>query len=1185
MTAADLGDAGARDLISRSGLDQTLFVEAGAGTGKTTQLVDRIVNLVLGESGGVGRPPRLNDVAAITFTEAAASELQARIRVRFVQELESDDPVRRERAEQALSDIDVAAISTVHGFASRLLGEFSVLAGLPPRITVLDEVSSLLAREQRWERFVDLLNDDEAFADLMGRAAILGISLTPRYQGEASMREVANYFAQHWDRLADVVDSMGATSLRPPDFTGFVAAVDDLEAALDLCSDPNDKLYQHIVRIVADMRAIVAIDEPDRILRQLQQRRVEATSGDGVPLIWTKTRSGRKESWEEEPAEVRQRIVAVNAAVVELLQQQVDDVLAVLVRLVATEVLQAAQQRQQSGGLEFHDLLVLARSALRDSAEVRSFLHDRYRHILLDEFQDTDPIQIELATLIAASEPTNDPGSWDQLDIDAGRLFFVGDPKQSIYRFRRADISLFLKARSVFGEAAGGTPTVQLDTNFRTVEPIINWTNAFFGAQMAEEVPGAQPKYQALRAHRVPESSAEHRPRLLGGCHPDELGSAPQLRTAEAADVADTIASIVAHPDRWPVFDERRERWRPAKLSDITILIPTRTSLPFLRDALRARDLPYRLAIGTLVYNTQEVSDLLAALRVIDDPTDALSLIAALRSPLYGCSDVDLFTYHQANPKWVLSAGDHGGLPDEHPVVGAIEHLYQLWSQRWWLSPAVLLDRLIAERHGFLLAYGTERPEEVWRRLRFLLDQARAFEESSGGDLRSFLDWAELQSADSARVHEPLLPETDDEALKIMTVHGSKGLEFPITILAGLTTKAQGRRGGVSVVWDDQGHPQVSLRKTAATSQHSPRADLEVVLDDHEKMRLLYVAATRARDHLIVSGHHSAKNGHNAARQFADFAAEHPELFAPTEGDHHEPNPNPNPDTNPDPDTDPAQSGSVRVDTSEPAGPPSQRSDTPEPEDGPRESRPDTTERAGWIARRADLVAPAGDRSTWSATAVAQSVDASISDTDTDEPGDTRDAGADDTPARPDFARRRGRAGSAVGSAVHATLEVINFDDPHDLEALVRRQCELHDIADLYGTVSGLVASALGSEAVALARRHRSYREIYVAAPVGTVTVEGYIDLLIETPDGLVVVDYKTDRANSEREINDKLAAYELQGAAYAVALEASTGLEVVECRFVFCKASGAIERSVADLVDAKQRVRLTVGAEPDGTA
>ena len=1143
-----LSDQNARDLVSRDGLEQTLFVEAGAGTGKTTQLVTRIVNTVL------HRDVPLSAIAAITFTEAAASELQSRIRVEFEKQTLTDDPTHRQRAEQAISDADLAAISTVHGFASRILTEFSVLAGLPPRVSVLDEVASQLEHERRWDHFVDILNTEPQFDELMYRAAIIEVPLTPRYRGQASFKDVAGHFAQNWDRLADLVDTAATGELPPIDFSSFDRTVDALSAAADSCIDPSDKLYGYLQRIIPEMRKAGAITDPHRKVRRFQ---VLHRAGRTDPkqksrrIVWGRSAGGAKGKWSVDPSDVKDRIDDVSDAVSAVLDAVSTGVLDQLMRLTATEVVNAASERKQNGGLEFHDLLVLARQVLRDKSEVRQALHDRYRHVLLDEFQDTDPIQVELASLIAATPTDEPPGRWQDHVVEGGRVFFVGDPKQSIYRFRRADIKLFLEARDTFSATDAGA--VRLDTNFRTVPPIIAWVNGLFSAAMPEEVAAAQPRYEPLHAGREMISGADHRPLVLGGEHPDPDVKAGPLRLAEAADVAAIINEIVAGPERWPVEDERTKQWRPARLSDITILIPTRTSLPFLRDALAEHEIPYRLATGTLVYDTQEVSDLLAVMRAVDDPGDTLSLVAALRSPLYGCSDVDLFVYHQANKRWSLRSVTPDGLSDDHSVVAALAHMRSLWEQRWWLSPATLLERVVRERRGFLLGYGTQRPAEVWRRLRFIIDQARAFEESNGGGLRSFLDWAELQSAEGSRVHEPMLPETDDDSLQILTVHGSKGLEFPITILSGMTTKARGKPNGVSVLWSETGQPEVKLRAGVATSEHTARADIEEEMDTHEKLRLLYVAATRARDHLIVSGHHkvSKQPDETYAGRLAMFATEHPDLsrrFDPAEDvfdaelTHSEPQ-------------------HAVVQSQSHAVQPLIR-----PVDGAM------AERENWIAERRALLAPHDKPAAYSATAIARAVDSSVTDTDTDQ----LPAESDSTTT---IVRKKGRAGSAIGSAVHATLEYIDFDNPADLDPLIARQCELHAIPDATDTVTALVRSALDSAAFDLARRHESFRELYVAAPLGDLMIEGYIDLLVQTPDGLVIIDWKTDSALSPKEIDAKLAAYELQGATYAVALEESTGMDVVECRFVFCKAHGAIERSVVDLTAAKQRVRDALAA------
>ena len=1157
MSVSDsaLVDDDVRELVRRDGLDQTLFVEAGAGSGKTTLLVDRIVNLVLEAD------VPLSSVAAITFTEAAASELQSRIRARFEQEqakaLANDNDARAQLCGSAIAESDLAAITTLHGFANRILGEFAVAAGLPPQVRVLDEVSSQLAQEDRWQRFVDRLYDKEEHVELLQVASALEIPVEPRYLNQSTMRTVAAQFNQNWDRLQSLIAAELAPLGTGFDFTEFDGLVDRLVGLVDHNVLRDDKLFTHLQVLLPQMQAIAALTDPIRKLRALTQAQK-----------WGPGNGGRNEAWSGAGTKdlVKDTIKAIEVAKTETLRPIVNDVLRRLSQVIAAETYAAAQARRADGGLEFHDLLVLARNLLRSNEHARAALHDRFRHLLLDEFQDTDPIQIELAVLIATHATDVAGCAWFDLPVEAGRLFFVGDPKQSIYRFRRADIALFLRARDRF---AAGRGSAQLKANFRTVRPIVEWVNAFFDDQMPVEQPGAQPKYQPLTASRQAESDEldrVHRPVLLGGPNENPKIRASELRTVEAEDVVGTIRAIVADPASWPVFDRARQSWRPANLEDITILLPTRTSLPFLRAALDDAELRYRIVTGTLVYDTQEVIDALAALRAIDDPGDELSLVAALRSPLYACSDVDLLIWRRNGGRWDVRAPIPDTIAASHPVARAVEHLRGLWSERWFLTPSMLLERLLRERKAALLAFGDARTTDVWRRLRFLVEQARAFEEANSGDLRAFTQWAALQSGSMARVHEPLLPETDEAALSIQTIHGSKGLEFPITILAGMTTQLRPNRGGVSVLWPDSGEPSVRIKKGIETHEYAPQADLEAAMDDFEKLRLAYVATTRARDHLIVSCHH--KPGTGASKTYGGLFWQ---VF----------------------DDDARRQLSRRFDWREVVG-------RAEPEvRRAAQLGLALDNRDQWIADRERLLAPFQVARVLSATGVAQAaltpaepvddqlqVDLAQPNTEADglQPYllerlvDQDDDGADQ-PEDAQLVRRRGRTGSAIGSAVHAVLQLVDLASPAGVGDLVMQQCEIEGIPDRTGIVRRLVEVALESSAVALAAQHQHFKELFVTAPLAGRTIEGYIDLLIEGPRGLVIVDYKTDSVRTEDDVDAKLAVYELQAAAYAVALELVTEQPVAECRFVFLTTNGAIERSVTDLGHAMARVRETVDA------
>jgi len=1138
QTTTGLGDEGVRRRITIDGLAETLFVEAGAGSGKTTVLVDRIVNLIVRE----GVPPQ--QVAAITFTEAAAAELRDRIR-RRLEERWREVVVDRDRCTAALADLDRAAIATLHGFALRVLTEHAVEAGLPPRVSVLDEVTSQLRQAQRWEHFVDELYENPGHEELLLRAHALGIAVEARYAGQSTLAGVAATLTQSWDRLAPVVATEQPT-LPDIDFAPYERAVADLETARSWCSDPKDRLLVWIGENLPSMRAIAAITDHRQKFDALPRRGKSP---------WKPGNLGGNPSWGGDTSRAVDAIRAVGDAGAQVRETASANVLRVLVWLIACEVMRAAEERRREGLLEFHDLLVHARDLLRRSGRARAALHDRYRYLLLDEFQDTDPLQIELATLIAGTVDGANVPPWDSVDVPAGRLFFVGDWKQSIYRFRRADIELFLRASARF--RADG-PKVGLTSNFRTVEPILSFVNGLFEvAEMADAVGGVAPIYEHLVAARPQPSEPDgHVPVVFGGPSTER---ADAIRAAEAADVAAAIVDIVERPARWQVEDEGV--WRDPRHADITVLIPTRTSLPFLRAALDAAGISYRLDTGSLVFASQEVADVLAVVRAIADSTDEISLVTALRSSLYACSDVDLYSYHEAGGHWDVSRLPTESLEPDHPVVMAMGHLHGLWRARWWMGTAALVDRIVDERRAMLTALGAERPRDVWRRMRFLVDQARAFEDAGQRGLREFVAWAELQGSETARVHEPVLPETDDDSVRIMTVHGAKGLEFAITIVSGLST-GPNNAGRLSVTWHD-GVPQVNLPGGNKSEDFDRSADIEVEMDVREKRRLLYVALTRARDHLLVSAHHQEpKKKESQAHGAMVFRhiAEHPGrcrrlddvIDAPAPGAPNEP----------------ASAVPVVVDIAAEAD-----------------------RRARWLTARRQLAEAGGRRSVYSATGVAAKNDplaaSELDDdgSDTDEPADLGDDGEHGL-ASSDSAvplRRQGRAGTAIGRAVHATLQSLDLAtiDPDSpvVDQIAAREAELEAVVEAASQIADGVRSALASDAVALARRHPHHKEMFVAAPVGASAVEGYIDLLIDTPDGLVIVDYKTDTVLKTDDIDAKLARYGLQGATYAVALEAATGQRVVDCRFVFCRASGAIERSVDDLPAAMDEVRARLAS------
>ena len=450
----ELPDAAIRQEITGR-LDRTLFVEAGAGSGKTQSLVDRVVATVLSAAQAVP----LRHVAAVTFTEKAGAELRDRLRVAFESELGAAEPrsERAVRADEALQDLDAAAIGTLHSFAERILGEHPIEAGLPPLIEVRDEVASGVAFDDRWTVLRTALLDDPWLAPALLLAMAAGMGLE-------DLRSMARAFTENWDLLEPRVLANPVPDLPAMEVEGLITEARRLAGLRDHCTDDEDKFLGKLDALAGwAARLETAADDPARI----------GFLADASALKWG---YGQRPKWASyglvrlkgECAEVAAQAAALRAGVVDAALRRLAD-------RIATATLEAARERRAEGQLEFHDLLVLARDLLRSpvhGAAVRASLQQRYRRPLLDEFQDTDPIQVELAVRIAGGA-AGGAGAWADVPVPEGSMFLVGDPKQSIYRFRRADIATYLEAQQRIGDQ------LFLQANFRTTKPVLAWINHF----------------------------------------------------------------------------------------------------------------------------------------------------------------------------------------------------------------------------------------------------------------------------------------------------------------------------------------------------------------------------------------------------------------------------------------------------------------------------------------------------------------------------------------------------------------------------------------------------------------------------------------------------------------------------------------------------------------------------------
>ena len=1065
-------DAGARKRIATD-LDTNLFVEAGAGAGKTSALVERVLGLVrLGVS--------ITSIAAITFTEKAAADLRLRLRGKLAA-AEATDTTGT--ISTALDELDLAPIGTLHAFARRLLYEFPIEARLPPGFTVLDELQSDLAFRERWEDLLDRLLDDPdpPRGAIDGGSEFVQLCEFDGLRIQRGVLRIAQDFAANWDLVTDRVDLE-----TPPRFELDTAEFSLAVAQLCTHTAPDGDRQAEALAQLGELSSGL---DPTSGLGARLAAVTRVTAHCRRVAKWGNQNNWKGHGGSAALAALRAEEAAVAAMGDEIIRQVEADRKRLLGAVVGAFVLDAAADRAADGTLEFHDLLVLARRLLATRPAVRAALHGRYQRVLLDEFQDTDPIQLEIAVRLTArpDDPAHDT-DWRALRPLPGRLFVVGDPKQSIYRFRRADIAQYLRAAE-----QTGADTEFLSANFRSSAAVIDWVNLVFDRLIVAEGE-IQPAYHALEVCR-PRHRAHGTVHVVGADAHDELvprhGDAEELRSREADAAADAV--VTALVEGWAVVDEKCGELRPCRSGDITVLLPARTSLPALETALHERRISFRAENSSVVYTTAEIRHLMLALRAADDPTDNLALVAALRSPLYGCSDVELYEWVTAGGRWNIWRDPPDGLA-AHPVGEAVAHVRSVAERISWQTPADLLAAIADERRLLDVALDGPDARDVWRRVRYVIDQARAWADAGGHGMRRYLAWARMQASEG-RMADTILPEHDHDAVRIMTVHAAKGLEFPITIVSGLTTQPA-RRPTTGVVWPGTTWALAGRDGDQAYDEFVP---LDEQMSDAERRRLLYVACTRAVDHLVVSLHRGGPlpeepGKYTSAELLASAGAADPVSGA---------------------------RDLSRVD----------HMTIPEPATPVELPWADA---AAWADERAITLARASVRTTVSATRLAEDLAGVEGQGD---PGLRKDPVDLDLPPW-----QRGRYGTAVGRAVHGVLQFADLRHGGDIDRLADAQCAAEGILGMSETVAALARSALAAPIVRSTRDLEHHRELFVAAEIDGRVLEGYIDLLVRTPDGFVIVDYKTDQWSDAGMRDERVARYRRQLAAYGVAIERVLG-------------------------------------------
>lgn len=826
-------DQYARERIVRD-LDVSFLVEAGAGSGKTTSVVGRMIALV--KSGKT----EVKEIAAITFTNKAASELAGRFRMKLEQELGlCADHAEKRRLERAMEQLHEGFIGTIHAFCGKLLRERPIEAKLDPAFREMDQEEDAEFRERCWDEYLDLLRErgDERLID----------ELADHLVHVEDLRAVYHRVSQYEDI------EMNIQSAVRPDF--------------DVIRLSLFPLIDEAVSHMPGNRPIGGWDELQKLLQQAAKMRQIASMANDmnvltVAKLFDKELKITQKKWPDKKLAImhKDRLHDWQIKVLRpFLRRWRQYMHPKLISFVQPAVSYCRERRAAEGKLNFQDLLMETSALLREHREVRAYFGARYTRLFVDEFQDTDPIQAEMMMLLTGSDPKEN--DWKRQLPRPGSLFIVGDPKQSIYRFRRADISIY---NFVKGRIAASGAVLQLNRNFRSVHSIGDFVNYAFESKFAKV---EQPSdVQAAFAPMITQQLNPKGRKAAHGVRTITISKVDYDRKADIAEEdADRIARYIARACSGELHIQDRDASgnplsRPASAGDFMVLLKHKQFINLYAAKLEQYGVASDTSGSEIVY--EEVYALCQLAHALNDSSNRIALLAVLRGMLFGISDDALYRFRKEGGAFSIyaKAAEENVSLRAKPVVDALSKLrdYARFVQE---LPALAALTAIVHDLGLLplSAVGVTGAIRSGTLVK-LLETVRA-------DLTAAADWNALTEylqalTESRGMEGTSLFAGGGEAVRIMNVHKAKGLEAPVVFLASPCgdTSHDAKEHIDRFAEPPQGYFTISRPKDSNHTEMigEPLGWEELSEREREFMhaetdRLLYVAATRAKQLLIVS--------------------------------------------------------------------------------------------------------------------------------------------------------------------------------------------------------------------------------------------------------------------------------------------------------------------------------------------
>jgi exodeoxyribonuclease-5 len=806
-----------------------------------------------------------------------ASKLDDSLRsIRFVSSLSigevPDDIVRafpsgvsdaqRQNSIRAKQSLDELVCTTIHGFAQVLIKPYPAEAGIDPGAEIVDPTEGDLAFNERYLNWIKEHLSGERDDDIIAELVI-----ADEFRGLRLIRSIADFLRKNRD--ARLPNHTWSSSLAKK-LSVAVAALEKEIGQLEFQEEQTSQACAAFIEMAEVLRSLnlLATEPCNRALVQAATipRHVACfTQAGGKRQLRTKG------VWERAAAVAGKskahgtmafqacaaRYDACHEALSELMTMVVGELLARTVIAMDRLFAEWREYKRSAALLDFDDLLHTAEELLAKNEHVRKALGKRYQHVLVDEFQDTDPLQLEILWHLCGDHPNDEDGDALTRVLRRGSLFLVGDPKQAIYRFRGADINAYLRAR----EAIGGPSVVNIVANFRSVEPILSFVNGAFAGPLSTAA--GQPGFTALAATRLPEKNALAAA-ALDVVVEDGEDSAELLRDAEADRVAELCSRMVGN-----LKIRENGELRPCRFGDIALLAPVGTDLWRFEEALEKCGIPVSTQAGKGFFRRQEIQDLIALTRAIADARDTLALGALLRGPLVGLSETELLDIADGIPTdpecpdhlpnlslWTeLEKINHELARDVIKILQSLARRVRSNTPYALLSDAVSLLNLRAHfRHRFPAS-----ADRVLANLDLFLEMSRAYDvrglRAFARDMRA--NWEEQVLQVEGR------PDAEEQSVALITIHAAKGLEWPIVIPINMTGAPKSETGLMHDRRSGEFSTLVLGIEPAGYAQLKSWNELELA---RERVRLWYVAATRARDLLILPRHSAQLSDKSWAR-------------------------------------------------------------------------------------------------------------------------------------------------------------------------------------------------------------------------------------------------------------------------------------------------------------------------------